>query len=315
MNVGKTSPDGPSDVRIANYAKRRVAWLGERLPAPRISFEFFPPKSDDATVKFHEAVERLSALQPTYVSVTCGAGGNPAEGTAPLVRRLRDDAGFEAAAHLTCAAAPMTVVEDIARTYWNDGVKKIVALRGDRPKDGSDLTADHYHYAADLVAALRQIADFDIAVAGYPETHPEAESQESDLDNLKQKVDAGASRVITQYCFDTDTVLRFRDAMVARGINVPIAVGLLPVHNFTQTQRFSKTCGAGVPPWLGALYEGLDGDPEQRALIGASVAAEQARRLVVEGIDDLHFYTLNRASLTIATCRLLGLKPTLAEAA
>jgi methylenetetrahydrofolate reductase (NADPH) len=298
-----------------HYAERRVAWLGERLPTPRISFEFFPPKNEDADAKFWRAVDRLSALKPSYVSVTCGAGGNPAEGTAPLVDRLHKEGDFETAAHLTCATAPKPTIEAIARHYWQDGVRKIVALRGDRPK-GGDLPQRIYHrYAADLVGALRSIADFDIAVAGYPEIHPEATDPTADLDNLKRKVEAGASRVITQYCFDTDAVLRFRDAMVGCGIDVPVAVGLLPVHNFTLTKRFSESCGAGVPAWLGALYEGLEDDPEQRALIGASVAAEQARRLVVEGIEELHFYTLNRADLTIATCRLLGMRPTLANAA
>jgi methylenetetrahydrofolate reductase (NADPH) len=298
-----------------SFAERRVAWLGERLPKPRISFEFFPPKTETADAKFWEAAAKLQTLQPSYVSVTCGAGGNPAEGTAPLVQRLQTEAGFEAAAHLTCATAPKDKIEDIARTYWNDGVKKIVALRGDRPKDGSRPGMNHHGYASDLVTALKRIADFDIAVAGYPEAHPEAPSIDADLDNLKRKVDAGASKVITQYCFDTDAVLRFRDAMAGRGIDAQIAVGLLPVQNFVLTKRFSDSCGAKLPDWLGALYEGLDDDPEQRGLIGASVAAEQARRLVLEGIDELHFYTLNRASLTIATCRLLGLKPALAHAA
>lgn len=298
------------------YAERKVAWLGESLPAPRISFEFFPPKTEDADVRFWQTVERLSELRPSYVSVTCGAGGNPAAGTASLVSRLRQKAGIETAAHLTCAAASKATIEDLARTYWSRGVDKIVALRGDRPKEGSCRPlADHHRYADELVAALKNVADFDIAVAGYPEAHPEAESPDADLDNLKRKVDAGANRVITQYCFDTDAVLRFRDAMVEKNIDVPVAVGLLPVHNFKQTKRFSEICGAGVPDWLGALYEGLEDDPEQRLLIGASVAAEQARRLVLEGIDELHFYTLNRASLTIATCRLLGLKPALADAA
>lgn len=309
------------DDKADRYAERRVAWLGERLPTPQISFEFFPPKNKEADAKLWSVVDRLRELKPSYVSVTCGAGGNPAEGTAPLVNRLRKNAGIESAAHLTCATAPKPVINDIARDYWREGVRKIVALRGDRPKGASLLgasdppRADHHPYAADLVSALKRVADFDIAVAGYPETHPEAGSPDLDLDNLKRKVDAGAGRVITQYCFDTDAVLRFRDAMVARNIDVPVAVGLLPVHNFKQTERFSRTCGAGVPEWLGALYEGLDDDPEQRGLIGASVAAEQARRLVVEGIDELHFYTLNRADLTIATCRLLGMKPALADAA
>ena len=298
-----------------HYAERRVAWLGERLPIPRISFEFFPPKTEEADAKFWRTVDRLRELKPSYVSVTCGAGGNPAEGTAPLVNRLRKETCIESAAHLTCATAPKPVIDDIARDYWRGGVRKIVALRGDRPKGDSPPLDHHHQYAADLVAALKAVADFDIAVAGYPETHPEAGSPYADLDNLKRKVDAGANRVITQYCFDTDAVLRFRDAMVGHGIDVPIAVGLLPVHNFRQTKRFSDGCGASVPDWLGALYEGLDDDPEQRGLIGASVAAEQARRLVVEGIDELHFYTLNRADLTIATCRLLGMKPILASAA
>ncbi|MGI9450600.1 MAG: methylenetetrahydrofolate reductase [Geminicoccaceae bacterium] len=304
-----------TDDHIDDIPERRVAWLGESLPSPRISFEFFPPKTEETDVKFWQAVDRLRELEPSYVSVTCGAGGNPAEGTAPLVKRLREDAGFATAAHLTCATAPRHVIEEIATGYWQDGVRKIVALRGDRPREGWQPRADHHVYAADLVFALKKIADFDIAVAGYPETHPEAGNPALDLDNLKRKVDAGASRVITQYCFDTDAVLRFRDAMTERGINVPLAVGLLPVHNFILTKRFSEGCGAGVPAWLGALYEGLEDDPEQRALIGASVAAEQARRLVLEGIDELHFYTLNRASLTIATCRLLGMKPSLANAA
>lgn len=302
---------------LANFAERRVAWLGESLPLPRISFEFFPPKSEDAKSRFWQTVERLKEHRPAYASVTCGAGGNPAEGTAPLVKKLQHEAGIEAAAHLTCATAPKPAIDEIARRYWDDGIKKIVALRGDRPKDLERELADgdHYAFAADLVSALRRIADFDIAVAGYPETHPEAVSAEADLENLKRKVDAGAGRVITQYCFNTDTVLRFRDAMTASGIDVPLAVGLLPVHNYVMTKRFSDGCGASVPAWLGALYEGLDNDPEQRALIGATVAAEQARRLVVEGIDELHFYTLNRADLTIATCRLLGLRPALASAA
>ncbi|MEZ5932539.1 MAG: methylenetetrahydrofolate reductase [Alphaproteobacteria bacterium] len=301
--------------QTANFDERRVAWLGESLPRPRISFEFFPPKSEDTEGKFWQAVDRLKELRPAYASVTCGAGGNPAEGTAPLVGKLKQDAGIETAAHLTCATASIPVVEEIAQRYWTDGVKKIVALRGDRPKESGWTPENHHRYAADLVAALKKIADFDIAVAGYPETHPEAASAEDDLDNLKRKVEAGAGRVITQYCFDTDAVLRFRDVMAARDIDVPIAVGLLPVHNFALTKRFSESCGARVPDWLGALYEGLDDDPEQRALIGASVAAEQARRLVLEGIDELHFYTLNRATLTIATCRLLGLKPALPHAA
>ncbi len=304
-----------TDGQIVDIPKRRVAWLGESLPSPTISFEFFPPKTDEAAAKFWQAADRLRELEPCYVSVTCGAGGNPAEGTAPLVEQLQQRAGLETAAHLTCATASKDKIDEIATRYWENGVRKIVALRGDRPKTGWAPQEDHYVYAAELVSALKNIAGFDIAVAGYPETHPESESPDADLDHLKRKVDAGANRIITQYCFDTDAVLRFRDAIASRGIDIQLAVGLLPVHNFTLTKRFSDGCGATVPDWLGTLYQGLEDDPDQRALIGASVAAEQARRLVVEGIDELHFYTLNRANLTIATCRLLGLKPTLANAA
>jgi methylenetetrahydrofolate reductase (NADPH) len=295
--------------RPAYFGDRCFAWLGEPLPAVRISFEFFPPKSPDASARLWNAVERLRSLEPAYVSVTCGAGGNPAEGTGMWVDALRKRAGLRVAAHLTCASTPRTAIDGIAYDYWQQGVRHIVALRGDRPKDGSGRDFLHYAYAADLVGALRRMADFEISVAAYPEVHPEALNAEADLDNLRRKVDAGASRAITQYCFDTEAILRFRDRMSRAGIAVPLAVGILPVHNFAQMARFSERCGARVPGWLGALFEGLEADPEQQGLVGASVAVEQARRLIVEGIGDLHFYTLNRAELPVAACRLLGLRP------
>lgn len=298
-----------------HFADRRFAWLGEALPPVRISFEVFPPKTPEAEARFWEALGRLQALRPAYVSVTCGAGGNPAQGTAALVRALRERAGLEAVAHLTCACAPSAVVDAVAERYRADGVRHIVALRGDRPKDGGGRDGHHYAYAADLVHALRRRGGFEISVAAYPETHPEAPSDEADLDNLKRKVEAGASRAITQYCFETDTILRFRDRMAAAGIGVPLAVGILPVHSFIQVRRFSERCGAGVPSWLCALFEGLDDDPEQQSLLAACIVAEQARRLIVEGIEQLHFYTLNRAEVTVAACRLLGLRPAFAEAA
>ncbi len=300
---------------LRRFAHRRFAWLGEALPPVRISFEFFPPKTADGEARFWQALGRLRALRPSYVSVTCGAGGNPAQGTAGLVRALREQAGLEAAAHLTCACAPSAVVDAVAERYRDDGVRHIVALRGDRPKDGGGRDAHHYAYAADLVRALRRLGAFEISVAAYPETHPEATSSEADLDNLKRKVEAGATRAITQYCFDTETILRFRDRMAAAGIDVPLAVGILPVHSFTQVARFSEGCGASVPEWLCALFEGLDEDPEQQSLLAACIVAEQARRLIVEGIGQLHFYTLNRAEVTVAACRLLGLRPAFAEAA
>jgi methylenetetrahydrofolate reductase (NADPH) len=298
----------------ARFADRRFAWLGEPLPDVRISFEFFPAKTAAGETRLWQAVDRLKALEPTYVSVTCGAGGNPAEGTDGLVTALRER-GLCAVPHLTCASTAKSAIERIAARYAAGGARHIVALRGDRPKDGRHDDPDRYRFAAELVAALRRIGDFEISVAAYPETHPEAHGADADLDNLKRKIDAGASRAITQYCFDTETILRFRDRMRAAGIEAPLAVGILPVHDFGQIWRFSERCGAGMPAWLGDLFEGLDDDPEQQALVGASVAAEQARRLIVEGIGQLHFYTLNRAELTIAACRLLGLRAAVAQAA
>jgi methylenetetrahydrofolate reductase (NADPH) len=301
----------------SRFADRCFAWLGEPLPEVAISFEFFPPKTPAGEANLWQAVDRLKPLKPHYVSVTCGAGGNPAEGTSDWVGQLRRRGGLSAAAHLTCASTERAAIDAIAERYWQSGVRHIVALRGDQPKDSKTWhePGAHYRFAVDLVGALRRVADFEISVAAYPEAHPEAPSPDLDLDNLKRKLDAGASRAITQYCFDTENILRFRDRMVAAGITAPLSVGILPVHHFGQTKRFSERCGAGVPDWLGALFQGLDDDAEQRALIGASVAAEQARRLIVEGIRQLHFYTLNRAELTVAACRLLGLRPDLACAA
>jgi methylenetetrahydrofolate reductase (NADPH) len=288
----------------------------QRPPAALISFEFFPPKTPAAATRLWQTVGQLKPLAPHYVSVTCGAGGNPAEGTAPLVDTLRADAGLCAVAHLTCASAPRSAIEAIARRYWDAGVRQLVALRGDRPKDAASRPAGTYHaFALDLVQALRRIADFEISVAAYPETHPEAASSAADLDNLKRKLDAGAVRAITQYCFETAQVLRFRDRMAAAGITAPLAVGIMPVHDFAQIRRFSEGCGAGVPGWLGARFEGLEGDPAERVRVGAEIAADQARRLIAEGIRELHLYTLNRAEPTLAACRLLGLRPDLAHAA
>ena len=270
--------------RGLRFSERRFAWLGEPLPDVAISFEFFPPKTADAEARLWQAIERLAPFHPSYVSVTCGAGGNPAEGTAVLVDGLRERAGLHAAAHLTCATAPRATVDAIASATGR-AASAHRGAQGDPPKDAAlRPNGAHYPFAADLVRALRRIGDFEISVAAYPEPHPEAASAEADFANLKRKIDAGASRAITQYCFDTDAVLRLRDRMVAAGIQAPLAVGILPVHNFTQVRRFSERCGAGVPDWLGELFDGLDDDAEQQALVAACVAAEQARRLIVEGI-------------------------------
>ncbi len=288
----------------------------ELLADLEVSFEFFPPKTPAAEARLWQTVEQLQPLSPHYVSVTCGAGGNPAEGTRAWVEALRERAGWRAVAHLTCASATRSAIDEIARAYWAAGIRQIVALRGDRPKDAeSRPNGAHYAYAADLVAALAGIAPFEISVAAYPETHPEASCPKADLDNLKRKLDAGAVRAITQYCFETGTVLRFRDRMAAAGIGAPLAVGIMPVHDFGQIKRFSDGCGAGVPDWLAARFAGLEDDPAERLRVGAGIAAEQVRQLVGEGIRQFHFYTLNRAELTLEACRLLGLQQHLAHAA
>jgi len=297
-------------------ADRSPALPADLLAEVKISFEFFPPKTEAAAARLWQTVEQLMPLRPHYVSVTCGASGNPAEGTAAWVASLRERAGLAAAAHVTCACAPPAALDEIARQYWASGVRQLVAIRGDRPKDpvaGQD--GPRYPFAADLVGALRRVGAFEISVAAYPETHPEAPSPAADLDNLKRKLDAGAGRAITQYCFETATVLRFRDRMAAAGIAAPLSVGIMPVHDFPQIKRFSEGCGAGVPAWLGELFEGLEDDPEERVRLGARIAAEQARRLILGGIRELHIYTLNRAEPTLAACRMLGLESSLANAA
>ena len=309
-------PDRTSPAQDHAAPPRNELSPRELLPELEISLEFFPPKTPAAEARLWQTVEQLQPLAPHYVSVTCGAGGNPAEGTRAWALALRERAGWRAVAHLTCASATRAAVDDIARQYWAAGVREIVALRGDRPKDmDSRPNGEHYAFAADLVAALRQIAPFEISVAAYPETHPEAASPKADLDNLKRKLDAGAVRAITQYCFETGTILRFRDRMAAAGIEAPLAVGIMPVHDFAQIKRFSEGCGAGVPDWLGERFASLDDDPASRQSIAAGIAAEQIRQLIAEGIRQLHFYTLNRAELTIAACELLGLQPRLAHAA
>ncbi|MGF1563353.1 MAG: methylenetetrahydrofolate reductase [Geminicoccaceae bacterium] len=287
---------------------RGFPFLGEALPNLELSYEVFPPKNEAMAGKLLDAVDRLNDLPWAYISVTCGAGGGEKTGTAEWVQSLQQRTGTPTVAHFTCASLSRGEADDIARAYWDSGIRRLVALRGDRPKDGSALApADGYAYAVDLVRGLRKVAPFDISVAGYPEAHPEARSAKADLANLKAKVDAGAARVITQYCFDTDRILRFRDAMTALGIHVPLVVGIMPIHNFTQIQRFSAGCGAGIPDWLPAMFEGIEDDPVQAYPVAASLAAEQMRRLIAGGIHQFHIYTLNRAELTLALCRLLGI--------
>lgn len=275
-----------------------------------VSFEFFPPKNEKAEASLWHTVDRLQPLNPAFVSVTYGAGGSTRSRTHDIVRRITHERGMRAAAHLTCVGASREEVEEVARDYWAAGIRHIVALRGD-PPEGEDRYTPHpdgFVYAADLVAGLKKVADFEISVAAYPETHPEAASADADLDNLKRKVDAGAGRAITQFFFDVDCYFRFVDRARAAGIDVPIVPGILPVTNYAQVCRFSAMCGAAVPSWMADLFDGMDDDPETRKLIAATVAAEQCRALAAEGVTDFHFYTLNRADLTFAICHMLGLR-------
>ncbi|MFQ5534902.1 MAG: methylenetetrahydrofolate reductase [Sphingomonadales bacterium] len=277
----------------------------------QVSFEFFPPNTPEMTTTLWKVVRRLEPLAPRFVSVTYGAGGSTRERTHDLVSRILNETELTPAAHLTCIGASRDEIDEIARGYWEAGVRHIVALRGDPPANTKQYQPhpNGYAYASGLVRGLRRIADFEISVAAYPETHPEAPSPELDLDNLKRKIDAGATRAITQYFFDPRIYLRFRDKARAAGITVPIVPGLLPVTNVRQLKRFSAMCGATVPGWLTHLFEGLDDNPDIRNLVAASVVAEQCRELVPEGVDEIHFYTLNRAELSYAICHILGLRP------
>ncbi|MFO0996516.1 MAG: methylenetetrahydrofolate reductase [NAD(P)H] [Alphaproteobacteria bacterium] len=284
---------------------------------PNVSFEFFPPKTPEMETRLWAAIKRLEPLGPRFVSVTYGAGGSTRERTHNTVRRILAETSLVPAAHLTCVAATREEVDEVARSYWANGVRHIVALRGDAP-EGSRIYQPHpggYAYAVDLVRGLKRIADFEISVAAYAETHPAASSPAADLDNLKLKIDAGADRAITQYFFDEGVFLRFLERVRRAGITVPIVPGILPVTNFKQVTAFSKACGASIPRWLAELFEGLDDDHETRRLVAATVAAEQCRVLQANGIDEFHFYTLNRADLTYAICHILGLRPSVAQPA
>jgi len=277
----------------------------------KVSFEFFPPKTEKMEEQLWQAIERLTPLEPAFMSVTYGAGGTTRERTHNTVTRMRNETSVPVAAHLTCVGARRSDIDNVARRYWDAGIRHIVALRGDPPEDMDryEPTPGGYPFAADLVEGLKRVADFEISVACYPETHPEARSPQADLDNLKRKVDAGASRAIGQFVFEPEVFLRFRDKAVAAGIDVPIVPGIMPVTNFGGLVRFAKGCGANVPAWLAELFEGLDEDPATRRLVAASVAAEQCRVLQDHGIDQFHFYTLNRAELTYAICHILGMRP------
>jgi methylenetetrahydrofolate reductase (NADPH) len=276
-----------------------------------VSFEFFPPNDEAMDQTLWTSIQRLAPLAPRFVSVTYGADGSTRERTHNVVTRILRETPLTPAPHLTCVGAPGGEILDIARGYWDAGVRHIVALRGDMPAGQSTYRPhpDGFPYAADLVRGLRSVGDFDISVAAYPEVHPEAPSAQFDLDVLRAKIDAGATRAITQFFFDTDKFLRFRDQCVAAGITAQIVPGLLPITRFPQMLRFAKRCGATVPDWLAQRFDGLDDDAETRHLIAANVAIEQVRRLQQAGVSEFHFYTLNRAELTVAICHALGVRP------
>ncbi len=275
-----------------------------------VSFEFFPPNNEQMEEVLWRSIERLAGLGPRFVSVTYGADGSTRERTHAAVARIVSETKLTAAPHLTCIGASRGEIDDIARAYWDMGVRHLVALRGDLPPESGEYIAhpDGYGYAADLVAGLKNVADFDISVAAYPEVHPEAPNPIFDLDNLKRKLDAGATRAITQFFFDVDVFLRFRDLAAAAGIDSAIVPGILPITRFPQLERFAERCGASVPEWLHERFAGLNDDKETRQMIAASVAIEQVHKLQAEGISEFHFYTLNRSELTFAICHALGVR-------
>jgi methylenetetrahydrofolate reductase (NADPH) len=276
-----------------------------------VSFEFFPPKSEKMEAQLWDAVTQLKPLAPSFVSVTYGAGGSTRERTHATVARIIAEAKLPAAAHLTCVAASKAEIREVAEHYWEAGVRHIVALRGDAGEPGAPFTPhpEGYASAAELVAGLKAIAPFEISVAAYPETHPDAASAQADIDNLKRKLDAGATRAISQFFFSAETFFRFRDQCAAAGIDAPILPGILPVTNVAQARKFAAACGAAIPAWMDGLFEGLDEMPAARQLVAATVAAELCRRLYAGGVRDFHFYTLNRPELAYAICHLLGKRP------
>jgi len=282
--------------------------LSERI---KVSFEFFPPKNGDMETQLWESISRLAPFQPDFVSVTYGAGGSTKQPTLNTITRISRETALAPAAHLTCVGSDMATVDAVAREFQAVGVNHFVALRGDAPEGVGAAYQPHpdgYANGAELVAGLRAISDFEISVSAYPERHPESPDFATDIDMLKRKVDAGATRAITQFFFDNDIYERYVERVRRAGIYIPIVPGILPIHNFGQVARFSKLCGTSVPDWLARRFDGLEKDVETRSLVAAAIAAEQVNDLVERGIDDFHFYTMNRAQLVYAICHMLGLR-------
>lgn len=270
-----------------------------------VSFEFFPPRTSEMEQTLWNSIDRLSSLKPKFVSVTYGANSGERDRTHSIIKGIKDRTGLEAAPHLTCIDATPDELRTIARDYWNNGIRHIVALRGDLPPGSGKPEM----YASDLVTLLKEVADFDISVAAYPVVHPEAKSAQADLLNLKRKVDAGANRAITQFFFDVESYLRFRDRCVSAGIDVEIIPGILPVSNFKQAKKFADMTNVRIPAWMAQMFDGLDDDAETRKLVGANIAMDMVKILSREGVKDFHFYTLNRAEMSYAICHTLGVRP------
>ena len=279
--------------------------LAEVQGQMNVSFEFFPPRTSEMEQTLWNSIDRLSSLKPKFVSVTYGANSGERDRTHSIIKGIKDRTGLEAAPHLTCIDATPDELRTIARDYWNNGIRHIVALRGDLPPGSGKPEM----YASDLVTLLKEVADFDISVAAYPEVHPEAKSAQADLLNLKRKVDAGANRAITQFFFDVESYLRFRDRCVAAGIDVEIIPGILPVSNFKQAKKFADMTNVRIPAWMAQMFDGLDDDAETRKLVGANIAMDMVKILSREGVKDFHFYTLNRAEMSYAICHTLGVRP------
>jgi len=286
-------------------------------PDLRVSFEFFPPKNAKMERVLWETIQRLEVFAPRFVSVTYGAGGTTRKRTHAAVERILRETDLKPAAHLTCVSAAREEIDEVIHAYKDIGVRHIVALRGDPPEGVGEVYTPHpggYESSVDLVRGIKTIGPFDVSVAAYPEKHPESPSVQADLDMLASKVDAGADRAITQFFFDNADFFRYLDRVRARGIDIPITAGIMPIHNFQQVARFAGSCGARIPDWLAKRFEGLDDDPETARLVAAGVAVEQITELLEAGINEFHFYTLNRAGLTAAVCHSIGLKPEVAHA-
>ena len=289
----------------ANQREALNQSLAEVQGQINVSFEFFPPRTSEMEQTLWNSIDRLSSLKPKFVSVTYGANSGERDRTHSIIKGIKDRTGLEAVPHLTCIDATRDQLRTIAQDYWHNGIRHIVALRGDLPPGSGKPDM----YASDLVTLLKDVADFDISVAAYPEVHPEAKSAQADLLNLKRKVDAGANRAITQFFFDVESYLRFRDRCVSAGIDVEIIPGILPVSNFKQAKKFADMTNVRIPAWMSTMFDGLDDDAETRKLVGANIAMDMVKILSREGVKDFHFYTLNRAEMSYAICHTLGVRP------